>query len=393
MLGKSLSMMEIFLVQLPAQRPSTSWLHIHLGPRVPFRLAATTPVDEEVFAALEYISEIPSVGEEFFHSIGSTRPRTTHRYFQAYLRQARNFFQTAKKLHFRASALMYYYAFLNLAKAYVVTKDLNAVTGRMTHGLTIGKFKPSSFSKQKIYITRTRGVFHSLYKVERGTIPPSNFPLNVVNLLAYSSDIKFEYERANFGHHRLMPARIRLLSHRASRISWPFIAIYMFDLLRPYRKSLSDFFAYFEEVQPDLPNIRMIMDIYAEGYKDYAFIQSKGTYQWLGDDKINLAEIRQDTYKPVEHLYEAPIYDDDNDFKLAMPLRKNLQLLINQPISIYALMFYIGSLVRYHPEYLEQLLQSKNAWIIERFVRGSATTFLRYIGNAILGHDYMFVSR
>ena len=53
----------------------------------------------------------------------------------------------------------------------------------------------------------------------------------------------------------------------------------------------------------------------------------------------------------------------------------------------------MGSLVRYNPDYIEKILQSKEAWIIERFVNGAPITFLRYLANSILSTDFIYIKR
>ncbi len=70
-----------------------------------------------------------------------------------------------------------------------------------------------------------------------------------------------------------------------------------------------------------------------------------------------------------------------------------MQVLFSEPLAIYVLMFYLGSLVRYYPYYLEQLLESKYARIIECFLAGAPETFLRHMTNLILDHNYVLVNR
>lgn len=360
---------------------------------MPVKLSTGISIDEEVFSALEYVSEIPEVGIEFLKDQAAPRPATTFRLFQALIRQAKTFYSAAKELHFRASALMYYYSFLNLAKAYIAIRNPSLVSGLVRHGLSSGEFARRSFDKQAVFVTRQRGVFHDFFDLELGQQPPSNFRLGATGLLGYCSDVKHEYERAQFGDHRLLPARVRLFANAPSKLSWLGLAVYKFDLIRSYRKSLAGFFDYFEEVSLDSQWAWGAYNIRAEAYDTYSYFQTKTVYPWRADGIVEVGKIRSETLLACGSLLESPIYPDGNDLKFVIPFRLNYQLPMNQPIAIYVMMFFIGSLVRYHPEYLEVLLNSKDAWIIERFVRGSSETFLRYMGNAILGTDYIYAHR
>lgn len=60
--------------------------------------------------------------------------------------------------------------------------------------------------------------------------------------------------------------------------------------------------------------------------------------------------------------------------------------------AVYVIMYYLGSLVIYFPSYLENLYDSKHAWIIERFVTCADIIFLRNMANNILRHHYIYSS-
>src|SRR6267143_5486899 len=115
-------------------------------PRKPrHTLSTTRPVPTEIFSALSYLSEIPSVGKEF---VAARNPHVAdvelvYRRFRAFLRQARTFWDAAQPLHHRAGPLNYYYSFLNLAKAYICLAYPDPVAGRPHHGLSAGESPPA----------------------------------------------------------------------------------------------------------------------------------------------------------------------------------------------------------------------------------------------------------
>jgi hypothetical protein len=374
----------------------TGWLRPQTGPRDSIGLTTNLDLDEEVFASLEYLSEIPSVGINYLKSLNIDRPKLRFPRFQAFIRQGKTFYQTASKLHFRAAALMYYYSFLNLVKAYISLYDPRFVVGAVGHGLTLGRFSPRPFTYQAVYTDNRGGVFQRFYELQNPGITLGRLKLNIPLLLGYSQDVAYEYERAGFGSHRILRTKVRMFSHQASRISWPIIAIQNFNVLRGYKKTLAGFYKYFEEVNLDQRVIHEVFDLVAAASRSFSFFQSITTYDWMptsGLDTASFNRMREEIQAAVKDFYDPPIFNDEHDFHLALPLHVNNQIPMNQATAIYSLMFYIGSLVRYRPDYLEKLLNSKDAWIIERFVRGAPITFLLTIGNLILGKNYMYDRR
>lgn len=374
-------------------RTISGWGRFVIANRPQTILQTTSEIDEEIFASLEYVSEIPSVGIEFITKRGGRHASKTFYKFQSFIRQGRTFYRAGKQLHFRASSLMYYYSFLNLVKAYISLSDPNYVTGRVSHGLT--HIEPASrpLSKQAVKVTSRKGVFQKFFEIETEEIIQNNFRLNIAAMLGYCTDVQHEYSLAEFGTSKIIPVMNRLGFHRGGRIAWPYIAVNRFDILQPYKKTLESFWKYFQQVSPDKENARAIFGTLAESYSQYTYFESKRTYKYEDDDSIDLIPIKNDLFYALKSLYEAPLYADEYDFKLTIPLRINHQIPFNQPLAIYTVMFFMGSLVRYFPHYLEALIDSKDAWIVERFVRNSAITFLRYISNAILAHDYIYINR
>ena len=89
-------------------------------------------------------------------------------------------------------------------------------------------------------------------------------------------------------------------------------------------------------------------------------------------------------------------YDDNKDFDLALPYQDTSNptpIPMNECLAIYAVMFYLSSLVRYRPNYLESLLSYKEAWLIENFVNSTPEAFLRIMVSKITETDFIFRRR
>ncbi len=346
-----------------------------------------------MFASLHSISEVEKAGVDYIRQIGHQKPKDVYFLFQSFIRQAKTFYDSANTLHYRASTLNYYYAFLNLAKAFICLKLPDAVSGRVTHGLSLPRnFSSGSFSKQFINI-ENNGVFNYLYKSITGKVIKPKIKLNISRILSYCSDIEYEYQSAGYGKSRLVPTTVRVMSDMQQKISWPMIAAVNFDLLQPYKGSLSKFHKYFDEVDADKNLAFQAFGIRGETLPTLTFFESNKTYNWLEGDKTNIREIMADLFNALDGISEANPYNEDFDIFLVAPLMKSNQVLLNQTLATYVTMFYLSSLVRYQPAYLETLLNSKDAWIIERFAYSAPSTFLRSIGNLILQKDYVYIAR
>jgi hypothetical protein len=265
------------------------------------------------------------------------------------------------------------------------------VSSRVTHGLRFA-YKPGKLSSQFV-INENSGVFNKFYQLVTGQKIPPKTKINIARVLGYCTDIVHEYTNAGYGKQRVAPASIRLLSNMRQKISWPILAVQNFGTLSPYKKSLINFGNYYEQVEPDRYAVREAFEIYTESLSNYSFFESKKTYAWEVGDLTPVGLMKKDCFTVLQNLYETNVYNEKEEMFLNAPLRKNLQIPFCQMLAIYTAMFYLGSLVRYRPDYLEKLLDSKDAWIVERFTYSAPSTFLRSISNLILQKDYVYTAR
>lgn len=372
-------------------RTQTGWLRFSFLDEPRTILKTTQPIDEEIFATIKYYSEIKNVGVDFMKKLGHSKPKENWLLFQSFIRQAETFHQSANLLNYRAAALMHYYSFLNLAKGFICLSDPDYVTQAVGHGLR-HKFHKGSFSSQHI-IAENKGVFPKLYETIIGTKIPQNTKLNIIQLLGYCTDISHEYKMSGFGKSRTHPAIVRLLGNSSRKESWPLLSILNnSDLVFP-KDVAKKFDLYIKEVSFPLEQSREVFNIYAEGYRAYRFFETHKTYQWI-DNQIPLGDIRRDFNLVMRGIYEIEPYDNEYSIMLFGAIQDGKQKVqFNQTLAIYAIMFYLGSLVRYRPDYLEHLLNSKEAWIIERVTKSACNTFLRSFVNYVLGKEYIFSNR
>jgi hypothetical protein len=342
-------------------------------------LQTNCKVKEEVFASLEYISEIESVSKEFLINIGHKEDniKRIQPLFRAFIRQAKTFYEAAELLHHRASPLNYYYCFLNLVKAYICIHEPDLVSQRIDHGLS-AKVADGNLSKQSVKIL-DKGVFPILYQKYFNSKLPSKTEIGFVDALGYSSDIAHEYTDAGFGQFKSLWCHYRVCINNDN--AYPLISIGNFDYLKSYISEMENFEKYFSEINITKNNAKDILGIGSDNFGLYKYFESKEAYK--RSDKEYLKKINNDCYSVLKDMSNWKIYDSENDFFINLPIDKSGKIKFNELFSVYLCMFFLGSLVRYNPDYVESLLASKDSWIIERFIRGSPITFLLHISNLI----------
>lgn len=383
-------------MSLPDARISMSWFRSKLSKHTLRPLVVRGDIEPELWNMLEYYSEIEEVGIEFIrqHGVqGNNLQRVTFKAFQAYIRQAKSYYTSAKSLHYRSSSLLYYYSFLNLVKAYLLlTAPRRVMNQRIGHGLS---YNPNSrsrdFRQEKIKIVD--GVFRLLYEQETGKSVRLNSSLNIVKLLSYCTDISYQYESAGFGQHSMLYSIACMQTHTQNQEAWMLIGIPKFNSLDNFPGFRNRFLRLYEEVSVHEFRTREYFQISALQKTAYRFFQDRTIVHWPSPDIPPTLELRDKLIDTLNPFFNVHYFEDGFDLELALPYLPNRQIPFNEILSIYCVMFYLSSLVRYKPNYLEELLNHKPAWLVEGFVNSTPETFLRIFVNHIIGIDYIFLKR
>jgi hypothetical protein len=122
----------------------------------------------------------------------------------------------------------------------------------------------------------------------------------------------------------------------------------------------------------------------------FTYLQGKRVYN---NDQEGLAEYRADIAPLCARYFAPTVHPEEIDFILSPPLGPNHEYPWNEFLAGYVVYFYLGSLVRYHPAYLESLLKTRTAWTLESFTKSSAETLLRHIVSLILGEIIILCRR
>lgn len=362
-------------------RKMTGYMDLHLSqsPKIP--LHTKRPLNDELFSSLQYLSEIEEVGCDFIRSNDFKNKReikTTYSLFQAFIRQGKTFFESAESLEYRVQPLFYYYSFLNLSKAYLCIRNPSIFNKKLYHGL-VHKHTSSKFTDQTI--KTNNGVFTYLYEQLTGKPIKKWTTLNISSLFGYIPEIGYEHSLVKYGNRRNSAGISKILANNSSNEWRPFLAIIRNEELFKNVKYFKRIFYFFDQVEMPKEHARLALNIDAANLKHYIFLQGKKTYKSDSDGKIS--DLIPDTIETVKNCMIPVTTKSEFDFNLFMPLKRNMQIDFNDILASYVIMYYLGSLVRYFPDYLESLLNSKHAWIIENFTKNVSTSFLLNINNLI----------
>ncbi|MDO8477458.1 MAG: YaaC family protein [Candidatus Rokubacteria bacterium] len=338
------------------------------------------------------MSEIPDEGKRLvqFHSNLTNDAEITALYklVRSFIRQAETYYRAARTLHYRSSALLYYYCFLNLAKAVLSVRGLPYDA---RHGLTSKIDAANIDTAAQAVEVHAAGVFPAFYQQQVQATLPHGVRLDIKNLLGYVAQVAYQYETAKLGRSAVYHScYARLLGHFPNDQGWWTIAVprdYDFTALpTPNRQRFDD---EFEEVELSKESARECFGIFATSLPAYRFYQSKTVTTWSTGIPRELPLVS--LFGCMEGYIEPKYVEDGCDFTLSRPFIHPFgPFRMTELPAIYLVMFYLGSLVRYRPDYLDDLLETRAAWMLEGFVTSAPLTALRAFVSKITDKVYVF---
>lgn len=379
---------------LPKARATTVWTQIDWAPHQSIvRLTSYQPdITDELFSLLRFVSEIPDEGKRLvqFHS-NTTDPNAVdalYKLVRAFLRQAENYYRAARGLHYRSSALLYYYCFLNLAKAVL---SVHGVSYKTTHGITpCTDVSSTDLDKQAVEV-HANGVFPAFYYQQLKSILPKDVRLDLRTLLGYIPQVAHEYEAARLGNTAaLSMCKARLLADTRNDTAWWTVALpTRYDPSSLPEPNKSTFASQFEEVELPSGDAREQFALDGRVYPHYRFFQSRATASWASGVPTQVPIVS--LFGSLEGHIDPKVIDDGFDFTVFQPFPHALgPFRMTELPALYLVMFYLASLVRYRPDYLDSLLETRAAWMIESFVASAPLMALRSFVSRITDRLYIY---
>lgn len=347
-------------------------------------------IDDEFWILLEYYSEVETVGLNFLKSkgiISYTQRKKVFKHFQAHVRQAKNYYYSAKSLPTKSSALLYYYCFLNLAKAAILTKNPNLAGKKRYHGIKFNFNENIELNKQVVTSQRS-GVFPLLYEWYFGK-PIGEHSLNIKTLLNYCTEISYQCHMSGIEEDKILSGFYAHCTNRTQKTGWSVIGLTNANLLLQYPKTYKFFIENFEKIELKQHDFFDIFGLTAFEYKFFTFFQSINPIPWPSTSITSALEVRGEIMKAFDSGIYSNFTGKEVDFQIALPYKTRNQIFMDEAISIYLVMFYLSNLVRYNPQYLEKIFSKKEAWLIDSFIRSCSITFIKKFISKILGTDYI----
>lgn len=305
--------------------------------------------------------------------LGSRKPAA-----RAFLAQSKDFYNSASVAGAStAKPLQLYYSFLNLAKAFILTRGHQPSLDRAYHGLK-ERLVGGGHKLKDAYLEaiptgpNSRGdycinMFDEFLKAIKGSALSSNTRFNLSVLLPQVvAGHRLWVDAANTKERFMTPSSIAFMENKTNKEIWLRMYFRTEDITRlhlthktVFEQSMLSINDWQETKQTD---------------KRLICFEQNNTIRYSGraaDKIINLVN----TVKPLlwrtvrstdpyrkYYVYLAP--DNEKDYVLP------------QLLSIYAVLYYLGSITRYRPHQFDKILQSEYGPFIEAFLNDQPTQFL-----------------
>ncbi len=349
-------------------------------------------LEKELWVLLKSYSEVKLRGYELLmvHGNKPSRKHKKWRVFRAYIRQAEVYWQAADKTNHRAGALLYYYCFLNLVKAFLTLNkkgfyNLDNQLHGLKHPLPVLELKIQKYQPNK-------QVFLQYYRSLQSVNDVKNIPdqIDIKNLFTFVTGMSSQVNETTASGMNSYPFMLALALDTKSlpNKAWYVLAfkggIDWWDV--KIQKWFKGFLDKYEKVTVTGPNNQLckLFEIKGTNSQCYDFFQLKEKYVKtfkLGESVPN-PELKIELDKCFTHKISPNYRLDDWAAYVNLPLPGE-SLFWNEELAIYTMMFCLSSFVRYHPDELDKLVEDELAWMIESFILTCPINFLKMITSHI----------
>lgn len=286
--------------------------------------------------------------------------RKTEVFLKSLLEQAKNFYVAAEESPTKSQPLLYYYSFLNFSKILVNLTKGHGPGKKYMHGMkdkSNNKFLHSEVLKEKQKVNVVQ-VAHELVSEFDPAIPTGDLTLKVKDLLnhcigvhrAYSEiynqqEVFFRLHNPKLfknGKELIFSSELKCSANDVPSIT-----------ARGYVIKLEDDKHFYE--------VKTAIGSYTPARKDYArlsaLIQTQGIWYFVGNGGYT------------------------------MYLSNSTVGRYSQESIIYMVMFYLGSITRYHPYMFDEIFSDKEQWLMSEFLNTQPKQYLYLATARILGQS------
>jgi hypothetical protein len=310
----------------------------------------------------------------------------------SYIEQAKVYFLDAAKSNWRSAGLLYYYSFLNLAKAHLVTN--RAVSGRtlkstsIYHGLTAAPQRPANIINFQIEIhppgqNNRRNIFSHFYQKLIGEAWPfnNNISITIEDIVPYCDDIS--HEIANFYNIERDIIDIYSFARKNNNRWWLEIMVPDFKIpmiqrdIGPFINSVINYAAM---TPVDKHEWLVAHNITASRLQNHSLIRVNEVVFTNANENAQYMRLVNDTIGHFNGLILPPTFhnfDSSPHWNFIPKITLNGRTIKWHPLlSNYLFAFMLSSILRYQPHLFSP--NSKDSFIAEAWCNQSASASLRY---------------
>ena len=376
-------------------------MRIRLTTKNTVGMSSNRLLEDEVWSQLEYLHTVVEAREKFLKTKGFKKQSDINkigREFSAYLTQAKNFYQHAKNSDYRSAALLYYYSFLNIAKALIIINNPKLSGSKFVHGLQ-RVTKKGDLTELSIQLGNVKGynvnTFDEFYNVIYGNYYVRNEEISLLDLFSYCSDVAQEYEDLAGKPNRISYAAYVIALDSGTKKSWNKIAINGWHKNTLYPNTFSDFQSKYTKI--NVPGLYRQTQFKIEGMAyGITFFEANKEFDFIGGEGIDWYSCRNELESTLKGLYQTSIYNtDDINFELLAPVDDSSDMRHNELSSIYVAMYYLSEIVRYNPELFDGQMNVKtaNGWLLKGFIEQAPVTFLYRILSLFKDSEVLYEHR
>lgn len=299
------------------------------------------------------------------HGISNKRDRTAiAENIKLYIQQASEFYEAAASAKPNTAPLIYYYSFLNLAKALCEIRKPRFHKRKECYAHGLG-WRPSRTKVVNLWTERVtirgRGMWHALWETLTGRLysVPDGAKLPVRKLFSYCPEVSAEYQSIFNGETPIV------------------------GLVDPgvvHNKAQGDAWLKFSVSRADLKNHSFSAPALLRQTKTphSAFVEVRTANSLLRSFESETAKTITGDGDPwtvlradVSALSLITMFGDVPKLSYAIPIQGTLPVSLPQLLVSYTILFWLGSLVRYDPHSVRRLMDSAFWVLIDGFMSQS----------------------
>ncbi len=179
------------------------------------------PTAQLLWSHINKYSLVRDRGRQLFRVDSLSQKNALWNEFSSFCRQAQAYWDAAETVRDPSSALLYYYAILNLAKAELLVggEAANILAGPIHHGLTYSPSSSSSMRADRVGI-RQNGVFPRLYELRQKS-PLMEKYIPISRAILHIPEVGLEVAEADVGKSRATGLCCAIVNDGIS--AWPLV--------------------------------------------------------------------------------------------------------------------------------------------------------------------------